>query len=198
MTGDLLGMEGSARISRRTAERPSLHELGGVIDEPDVRVTLARHDPDAGLLGPMRARSVAVGQLRAADRAERDARQPDTATASWSATGRSTSRRASTGTPSAATWPPGWDVTLYYNDALIGYQTARSDGQYAFEDLPLSFGPNEFRLVFNGPLGQVRVERQSFLLDQSVIAPGEVLLFRRRSIAPTSAASARWRRSTSA
>ena len=70
--------------------------------------------------------------------------------------------------------PPGWDVTLYYNDTLLAYQQSRADGQYAFEDLPLSFGPNDFRLVFNGPLGQVRVERQSFLLDHSIIKPGEI------------------------
>jgi hypothetical protein len=37
----------------------------------------------------------------------------------------------------------------------------------------LSMGANEFRLVFNGPLGQVRVERQSFMLDQAVMKPGE-------------------------
>ena len=75
------------------------------------------------------------------------------------------------------TWldlPPGWDVTLYYNDALVGYQAARPDGQYAFDDLPLAFGANEFRLVFHGPLGQLRVERQSFLLDQSNLKPGQL------------------------
>jgi hypothetical protein len=65
-------------------------------------------------------------------------------------------------------------VTLYFNDALIGFQQARSDGLYEFEEQPLVFGRNEFRLVFNGPLGQTRVEREVFLLDQTLTKPGEL------------------------
>ena len=115
-----------------------------------------------------------LGSIVAAERAERDARQPDTATASLVSNRPLDQPTSFDRHTFRGDLPPGWDVTLYYNDALVGYQTPRADGQYAFDDLPLSFGPNEFRLVFNGPLGQVRVERQSFLLDQSVIAPGEI------------------------
>jgi hypothetical protein len=183
LTGDFLAMEGSAYVSTRTQKTilPSddrtltLNSVAGVIDDrsgSDVRLTLARHDPDAGLLGPMRARSVELGSFVLPS-------VPNVLLASPHGNGIMVSNRPLDQPTSfdrhtfRGNLPPGWDVTLYYNDALIGYQTARSDGQYAFEDLPLSFGPNEFRLVFNGPLGQVRVERQSFLLDQSVIAPGE-------------------------
>jgi drug/metabolite transporter (DMT)-like permease len=70
--------------------------------------------------------------------------------------------------------PPGWDVTLYFNDALIDFQQSRSDGLYEFDEQPLVFGRNEFRLVFNGPLGQTRVERDVFLLDQTPTRPGEI------------------------
>jgi hypothetical protein len=183
LTGDFLAMEGSAYVSTRTQKTIlpsddrslSLNSVAGVIDDrtgSDVRLTLARHDPDAGLLGPMRARSVELGSFVLPS-------VPNVLLASPHGNGIMVSNRPLDQPTSfdrhtfRGNLPPGWDVTLYYNDALIGYQTARSDGQYAFEDLPLSFGPNEFRLVFNGPLGQVRVERQSFLLDQSVIAPGE-------------------------
>src|SRR5438067_430201 len=68
--------------------------------------------------------------------------------------------------------PPGWDVELYYNDALVGFQQSRPDGKYSFPDQPLAYGPNEFRLVFHGPLGQLRVERQSFLLEESTVPRG--------------------------
>jgi hypothetical protein len=67
---------------------------------------------------------------------------------------------------------PGWDVELYYNEALVGVRQAGPSGKYSFEDQPLAYGPNEFRLVFHGPLGQLRVERQSFLLEQSALRRG--------------------------
>ena len=139
-----------------------------------MRITLARHDPDGELLGPLRARSFAVGSIVVPS-------VPNVMLGSPQGNGLMVSNRPLDQPTSfdrhtfRGNLPPGWDVTLYYNDALVGYQAARADGQYAFEDLPLSFGPNEFRLVFNGPLGQVRVERQSFLLDQSLIAPGQTL-----------------------
>jgi len=45
LTGDLLGMEAAPYLSS-TRERP----------QPDLRLTLSRHDPAGGLLGPLRAR----------------------------------------------------------------------------------------------------------------------------------------------
>jgi len=70
--------------------------------------------------------------------------------------------------------PKGWDVVLYFNDALIAFSPSRNDGLYEFADQPLVFGRNEFRLVFNGPLGQRRVETQVYIFDQTVTKPGEI------------------------
>jgi hypothetical protein len=86
--------------------------------------------------------------------------------------------------------PPGWDVELYYNEALVGFQQSRPDGKYSFDDQPLAYGPNEFRLVFHGPLGQLRVERQSFLLEQSAVPRGRCSTTWPRTA--TRGASARW------
>jgi len=184
-TGDLLGMEGSLYLSTRrenlvasvdTVDRAAPGEARAtpVVDRTssELRITLARHDPDAGLLGPLHARTAVLGSLVVPS-------VPNIMLGSPHGNGVLVSNRPLDQPTSfdrhtfRGDLPPGWDVTLYYNDALVGFQSARPDGQYAFNDLPLSFGPNEFRLVFNGPLGQVRVERQSFLLDQSVIAPGQ-------------------------
>lgn len=163
LTGDLLGMESALFVSS-TKENPA----------PDLRFTLARHDPDAGLLGPLHARSVMFGN---------GVSVPSVANiASSSPTGKglglTLSNRPITQPTSfdrhtlRGDLPPGWDVELYFNEALVGFQTSRADGRYSFDDQPLTYGPNEFRLVFHGPLGQQRVEKQSFLLDQSSTPPG--------------------------
>lgn len=163
LTADLLGMEGSAWVSSSRAEQ-----------RPDYRVMLARHDPDGTLLGPLRARSLQLGDFVLPGVSQ------ITGTGS-TAPGVSLSNRP-LDLPTTfdrqnlrGDLPPGWDVTLYFNDALIGYQQSRGDGLYAFDDLPLSYGRNDFTLVFNGPLGQVRTERRSFGLDQSIVRAGEFL-----------------------
>lgn len=163
LTGDLLGMEAAAYVSGSRDKR-----------SPDTRFTLARHDPDGGLLGPLQARSLVAGNISLPGVAH-------VMLARANGSGVALSNRPLDQPTSfdrhslRGDLPPGWDVTLYYNDALTGYQQSRADGRYAFDELPLSFGPNEFRLVFNGPLGQVRVERQRFLLDRSIVKPGEFL-----------------------
>jgi len=163
LTADVLGMEGAAYVSS-SRDKPS----------PDWRMTLGRNDPDAGLLGPLRARSLVLGNISVPSVA-------NVMTTSKTGRGVAISNRPLDQPTSfdrqslRGNLPPGWDVTLYYNDALLGFQASRADGLYAFDDLPLSFGRNEFSLVFNGPLGQMRTERKSFLLDQSIVKPGEFL-----------------------
>jgi len=163
LTADVLGMEGAAYVSS-SRDKPS----------PDWRMTLGRNDPDGGLLGPLRARYFLMGNISVPSVA-------NVMTTSGAGRGVMLSNRALDQPTSfdrqslRGNLPPGWDVTLYYNDALLGFQASRADGLYAFDDLPLSFGRNEFSLVFNGPLGQMRTERKSFLLDQSVVKPGEFL-----------------------
>jgi len=160
LTGDLLGMESSLYFSS-SKQDPS----------PDVRATFGRHDPGGNLLGPLHARSFSFGSLSAP--------LVENITQGVSGEGVTLSNRPLTRPTSfdrqtfEGDLPPGWDVELYYNDALIEFQRADAEGRYRFEDQPLSYGRNDFRLVFNGPLGQTRVEQQSFSLDQSMVKPGE-------------------------
>ena len=163
LTADVMGMEGAAYVSSNR-DKPA----------PEWRVTLGRNDPDAQLLGPLQARSFLVGNISVPSVA-------NVMTTSDTGLGITISNR-SLDQPTSfdrqslrGNLPPGWDVTLYYNEALLGFQSSRADGLYTFNDLPLSFGRNEFQLVFNGPLGQMRTERKNFLLDQSIVKPGEVL-----------------------
>jgi hypothetical protein len=162
VTADLLGMEGSAYVLKTTDNA-----------SPDLRMSLSRHDPDGGLLGPLHARAVTLGNVVLPS--VRNIMQSSPKGNGVAVSNRPLDLPNSFDRHSLrGDLPPGWDVTLYYNNSLLAYQSSRADGQYAFDDLPLSIGPNEFRLVFHGPLGQLRVERQSFLLDQASVKPGDV------------------------
>lgn len=162
LTGDLLGAEAALYLN-----------TAGRLKGPAARLTLGRHDPGAGLLGPLHARSVQAGSIA----------QPGVANISLSSAGENgllVSNRP-LGQPMRSDrhtlqgdLPPGWDVELYFNGALAGLRQARADGRYSFDDQPLIYGPNEFRLVFHGPLGQVRIERHTFLIEQSMLAAGEL------------------------
>ena len=160
LTTDFVGMEAALYASRDLNAAPS---------RP--RLTLGRHDPDAGLLGPLGASSVLLGSVPV----------PGVANISGSSAtgdGIALSNRPLDQPTSfdrhtlQGDLAPGWDVELYYNEALVGVRQAGPSGKYSFEDQPLAYGPNEFRLVFHGPLGQLRVERQSFLLEQSALRRG--------------------------
>jgi hypothetical protein len=161
-TADLLGMQGELYVDANSGTLPD-----------DVRLTLGRYDPDAGLLGPLRARTAAFGNIPVP--AEENISRTNAIGEGLLISNRPLSQPTSFSQHSlVGPLPPGWDVELYFNDVLIGFQSATPDGLYRFEDQPLLFGNNEFRLVFHGPLGQVRVERENFLLDRSATAPGEV------------------------
>ncbi len=167
MTGDLLGMEASMFVT-------GVQNNTGIQStqtSPEARLTLSRHDPEANLLGPLRARTLTLGNvsLPALTNVVRSAGGGNGLVVS----NRPLNQPSSYGLHTLrGDLPPGWDVTLYFNDALIAFQQSRPDGLYQFPDQPLVFGNNEFRLVFNGPLGQRRVEREVFLLDDTLTKPG--------------------------
>lgn len=70
---------------------------------------------------------------------------------------------------------PGWEVELYHNGLLAHFQAVGQDGRYVFEDVPLFYGVNIFRLVFYGPQGQLREETREVTIGGHLIPPGETL-----------------------
>ncbi len=158
LAADLLGMQASAFVNLARAGAAA-------------RLSLARYDPQAGLLGPLHAQAFAVGS---------DAALPflpylDNAKLRQGGAGLAWSNRPLDQPDRfdriglSGDLAEGWDVQLLYNNALIGFQGARADGRYQFDELALAYGPNLFRLVFHGPTGQVRIEQKSFLLDQASV-----------------------------
>lgn len=135
------------------------------------RASLFREDPDAGLLGPLHARQVAVGDIQRSVSLELMGSLPqgrgllvdNYPMAYRSGFGKRAFRGAI---------PLGWTVELFQNGGLIGFQAGRPDGQYEFPSVPLNFGLNLFRLVFHGPQGQRREETHRLDISQDMPEPG--------------------------
>jgi len=138
----------------------------------DFRVTFGRTDPDGGLLGPINANEYKFGHITE----PRIGLINSTGDLNYGV--------------SASSHPigqqseydrhrfigellPGWEVELYQNNALIGYQQTAVNGQYDFKDIPLLFGNNHFRLVFYGPKGELREESKNFQLTHALTQQGK-------------------------
>lgn len=160
-TSDLLRMEASLRVLGDS--RAPLN---------DVRFVIGRRDPEAGLLGPLRAREISVG----------DVFHPglELVSPQYAGTGfvlgnfplqrpsqfdRHTFR---------GELPPDWEVELYRDRTLIDFSRSRADGLYEFVDVPLLFGPNHFHLVFYGPTGERREEVRVFDVQATMATPGQL------------------------
>ncbi|MDH5387686.1 MAG: hypothetical protein OEY06_04450 [Gammaproteobacteria bacterium] len=138
----------------------------------DFRVTFGRTDPDGGLLGPIDAKEYKFGHIT-----EPRIGLINSASdlnygvyASSNPIGQQTEydRHRFVGE-----LLPGWEVELYQNNALIGYQKTAINGQYDFKDVPLLFGNNHFRLAFYGPKGEIEEETKNFQLSHALTQQGQ-------------------------
>ncbi|MBQ2884074.1 MAG: carboxypeptidase regulatory-like domain-containing protein [Alphaproteobacteria bacterium] len=68
---------------------------------------------------------------------------------------------------------PGWEVELYWNEQLIGFRQSGINGEYNFNDVPVSYGLNTFKLVFYGPYGETRTEYERYYSGTSPVKTGE-------------------------
>lgn len=161
LSGDFLWHQASAYL---------FFDQNGISDK---RFSLGRQDPDRGLLGPLHATAYAAGDVLYPGLDEIALPRSDTGLLltnfpldRQTRFDRHTFRGA---------LPPGWDVELYQNGALIAFQSSRPDGLYEFSDVPLLFGLNVFRLAFFGPQGQRRQEVHRFNIGESLTPPGQLL-----------------------
>lgn len=137
-----------------------------------IRGSLGRKDPNGTMLGFMQAREVTLGALTNSGlQLMSSPRQGMGLTISNFPLDRPLSFDTQ---DLRGDLPPGWDVELYNNNSLVGYQRAQADGRYAFEGVTLMPGANELRLVFYGPQGQRREEVKRLFVGTDLTPPGEV------------------------
>ena len=159
-SGELLGASVTARLAS---------DRRGIPDS--LRLRAFRIDPEAGLLGPLRAREAAIG----------DVESVSTNLVSQTAVGRGlfvSNRPLNRPTRFATTalrgtLPAGWDAELYRDGQLLAFQDSRADGRYEFLDIELLYGPNLLEVVLYGPQGQIRRERTAVPIGGESIAPGK-------------------------
>lgn len=161
MTADLLGMSSSLYLFASQDD---------ILN--DYRFTLGKKDPEAELLGFAKASEYAMGSItepRLKNITIPGNQEPGALISSFPLNQQAEYDRHRF----RGNLLPGWEVELYHNDRLIGYQSIPVDGQYDFDDIPILFGRNYFRLVFYGPQGQVREQEEIFELGQSLTKKGE-------------------------
>jgi hypothetical protein len=161
MTSDLLAMESSLYLFVTNDE---------TLD--DFRFTLGKKDPESKLLGFVEASEYAMGHIT--EPRLKNITVPGDQEAGALVSNFPLNRQAEYDRHRfRGNLLPGWEVELYHNDRLIGYQSTPVDGQYDFDEIPILFGRNYFRLVFYGPQGQVREEDEVFELGQSLTQKGK-------------------------
>lgn len=130
----------------------------------NLRVNFSRESPDPDLLGFLKARYYAFNDVDVVNvpftgggGVERGARVSN----------KSSRFTLDTTTVIDGDGAPGWDVELYRETSYIDGATIDETGRYAFTDIPLYAGNNNFRLLFFGPQGERREEERVV-----TVAPG--------------------------
>ncbi len=153
--GDLLWMSGYANYQ---AANDGSHSFIGWLE---------RQDPEGGLLGPMDAKRVALGDVAspAMSLITNGGMGPGGLISTFQP-GREirNDRRNFTGA-----LPAGWQAELYVNGLLQAFQASRPDGLYEFNDVPMSYGLNLVKVVLYGPQGE-RQEIDSKIETQNLVA----------------------------
>ena len=67
---------------------------------------------------------------------------------------------------------PGWDAEIYVGGQLRSFMRIGSDGRYRFENVAISYGRNDIRVVLYGPQGQRTPIDHSQSISAGLLPPG--------------------------
>ena len=139
---------------------------------PDTfRFKAFRSDPDAALLGPLKATTYAAGDVEGVS----------SALAGTGAPGRGAMvTNQPLNTPAAfdrtsfsGELPAGWEAELYRNGELVAFSEGRLDRRYQFSEIQLLYGENRFEIISYGPQGQVRSRVETLTVGPENVPAGK-------------------------
>ncbi len=155
--------------------------LTGIMDSRDEdeiqtsQLTFQRRDPNAQMLGPLKAGKIALG----------DVDFPDAPLIKGRDRGRGL---AISSDPSLGFTfshgpedfiidgdaPLGWDAELYRNGHFVTFQDVGDDGRFSFEGVELLTGFNLFQIILYGPEGQTKTTSRRVFRGPNMLREGEV------------------------
>ena len=136
-----------------------------------LRLRAYRSDPEAGLLGPLKATHFGLGDV-----AGLDSRLSGTSTSGRGAivTNRPLFQQSTFDrTRFEGDLPGGWDAEIYRNDELLAFAKPTADQRYQFEDVQLLYGENRIRIILYGPQGQIRTREELINVGQDNVPAGK-------------------------
>ena len=69
---------------------------------------------------------------------------------------------------------PGWEVELYRNTELLGFQIASDTGEYRFENVQLNYNRTVIKTVLYGPQGQIETREDVYNISRDRLKPGQL------------------------
>ncbi|WP_395624294.1 collagen binding domain-containing protein [Sphingomonas daechungensis] len=158
--GEIAHLSYDARLSTDSKGIPS-----------SLRVSAYRSDPDAKLLGPLKATHFGFGDVIGLD----------SGLGGSGASGRGavvTNRPLFNPTAFDKTrfegdLPVGWEAELYRNGELLAFARPTGSSRYVFEDVQLLYGENQISIVMYGPQGQIRTREEMINVGQENVPKGK-------------------------
>jgi hypothetical protein len=158
--GEVAHLSYDAQVTTNAKGRPNL-----------LRMRAFRSDPDAHLLGPLKATHFGFGDVEGFD-----TRLTGSVAAGRGAvvTNRPlTARTAFDRTRLEGDLPIGWEAEVYRNGELLGFAKSDASQRYVFDDVQLLYGENSIRVVLYGPQGQVRERDETIDVGQDNVPKGK-------------------------
>ena len=159
--GDFLGLNGKMSLKGRVDEKLSSAYL-----------SLGRKDPSRRMFGPLGIAQFELGDIGLS--------LPSLIGGGVSGRGFKLSNRPLTRrydvnkTTLEGMLKEQYDAELYVNSRLTDIFRSDGSGRYLFDDVELSLGANEIRIVFYGPNGEEEVSTESVFVGEKVNSLGEV------------------------
>lgn len=131
----------------------------------NVRVNYSRESLEPELLGHLKARKFEIGDVTTVDSGLGGDISQELGVHVTNVDPLKTFSKSSTVISGYAF--PGWDVELYRDLQLLGFQEVNEDGYYKFDNISLFASDNDFRLVYYGPQGETHEEALHIPVDQT-------------------------------